>query len=134
MTAVNTRYVEGAGYEFKVTPIPEPIVISDYVLTKDGTKVTSISQGTHTASVSIKNNSGGTNQTAQLIAAVYDGKKLYAVKASDKTTIPMDGAEYALTAEGIEIPDTDGDYSLKLMLWNGLDEMIPLKPFAPYTK
>ena len=134
MTAVNTRYVEGAGYEFKVTPIPEPIVISDYVLTKDGTKVTSISQGTHTASVSIKNNSGGTNQTAQLIAAVYDGKKLYAVKASDKTTIPMDGAEYTLTAEGIEIPDTDGDYSLKLMLWNGLDEMIPLKPFAPYTK
>ena len=119
MTAVNAKDVEGAGYEFTVTPVPDPI-------------------GTHTASISIKNNNGGSNYTAQLIAAIYDGKKLYDVKASAKTVIPVtdeNGTATVLTAENIVIPALDGgDYTLKLMLWSGLDEMVPLKPFAPYSK
>lgn len=138
MTAVNAKDVEGAGYEFTVTPVPDPIVISDYILTKNGSAVENISEGTHTASISIKNNNGGSNYTAQLIAAIYDGKKLYDVKASAKTVIPVtdeNGTATVLTAENIVIPALDGgDYTLKLMLWSGLDEMVPLKPFAPYSK
>ena len=138
MTAVNAKDVEGAGTEFTVTPIPKPIVISDFVLKKGEDAATLLTEGIHTASVSIKNNNSGANYSAQLIAAIYDGKKLYSVKACEKTIIPItdaDGAATVLTVENIAIPAlSDGEYTLKLMLWNGLEEMTPLRTFALYTE
>ena len=138
VTTSNWKDIESAGYEFSVTPVPLPVDISEFVLTKDGSAVQSLTAGTHSAKVSIKNNRMGDGYTAQLIAAVYDGNKLISAKASNVITIPQTAsveADTVLTVDDIVIPSLDsGAYTVKLMLWDSLDDMNPLEQFRKYTE
>ena len=138
ITASNWKDVESGAKEFSVTPISAPVEISEFRLIKGGSNAETLTAGTHSAQISVKNNKMGDGYTAQLIAAVYDNNKLISASASSVTPIPqtaLSDAPIVLEAGNVEIPPIEnGNYRVKLMLWDSLEGMDSLKRFEVYTE
>lgn len=107
-----------AGVTATVTPEAEALVINDYVTSKSGDNVT--------VSVDIKNNSAGSDVTAQLLLAVYEGDVLQSLETTAATAVPQTAIGAAATALSQTVAVPDGQ-TLIIYLWNSLDGMAPLK-------
>jgi len=121
---VNAEGRESAtGFDVTVTPNATPTVIGDFKTTKTGNDVT--------VSIDIKNNSAGSNVTAQLIMATYYDDTLQTFKATDVTTIP----ETAISAAPVTLSETitvPSGYTMVMYLWDSLSGMRPLIPSKTY--
>jgi len=100
-----------------------------------GKEVESIAKGGYRASVSVTNNNCGDDLTAVLIAAVYKDGMLDSLYTSDSKTVSRGTSESLSLNKSISIPDTsDGEYLLKLMLWEGLNTFKPLVDAKSFTE
>ncbi len=137
LKTLSTRFAESlSGIEALVTPQPEPLIISDFTLLKDGVAVDSLSSGNYSVKVEIKNNRMGNSFKAQLLTVIYKNNGMYKAYAGTATLIPQTGSyekAVPLTIDGINLPDlSDGKYSMKIMLWSDIEDMDSLKMFKEY--
>ncbi len=139
LKAVSNGFTESeTGVEATVTPKAEPVIVSDYTLQKGGLDADKITQGSYSASITIKNNEMGDDFNGELFAVLYKGNAMYKAYTSTKINIPQTASDLTpttLSISNIEIPDVSDDtYTLKLMLWTGLREMESIKRFIQFTE
>lgn len=112
--------VPSEGVSVTAHPVPDPVVFGEYNMTTNGTE--------RTVTITVKNNAAGSEYTAQLILAVYDGNMLLNMaKTSEPTVIPQtdpNAAPVTLT----ETVTLEEGKTLKAFLWNSISGMTPLKP------
>ncbi len=79
---------------------------------------------TLTANVSVINQTGSDGEYV-LILAAYDGDKLIGLKYDPKVFTASDTSfESTLT---YVVPNTEDEFNVQVMLWNGFDNMLPIK-------
>ena len=79
------------------------------------------------ASITLRNNGANINN-AQIVFALYDGNKLIGTSASDKLSDISTSSERTIdTGRYIALPDNLSDVKIKVMFWNGINELIPLR-------
>lgn len=91
-----------------------------------GVEASGIKEGAYTARATVKNNSSeGIN--AVLFAGLYKDGALYSALKSDPKPVEAGKTEAVSLKENINVPDvSDGEYTLRLMLWDGLDSLKPI--------
>jgi hypothetical protein len=79
------------------------------------------------ANITLRNNGANINN-AQTILALYDGNKLIGTSVSDKYSDINTSSELTIdTGRYISLPDNLSDVKIKIMFWNGINILIPLR-------
>lgn len=108
----------------------------DSALANEITALTdSHSAATLKAMASVTNFSDSTLSNAQLITAVYEGKRLSNVYVSDVVSVGVNDSGKMLECK-ITMPtfEADADYTVKMFIWNSLEGMVPLKSVTDITE
>lgn len=122
----NLQVIEDSGFEFADLAISEA---SYNLVAEDGTKtpITALQAGNVEVTSKIKNNAKGDSFKAALIVALYNGKALVDVSVCEKA-VAQKAVGYPADefSANVTVPAGEG-YSLKVMWWNGLDSLTPLR-------
>lgn len=124
--------LKNGGFEFKNYEISEPT----YSLIVDDEKfdIDFLESGLIEVTTKIKNYSMGNNFNAMVAVALYNGNSLYSVTMMEKK---ISQQPYQIPAEeftaSVNVPDlSTGDFYLKVLYWDGVNEMKSIKDYSDF--
>lgn len=133
VVVISDNLLANGGFESEDYIIENP----SYVLNVDGERFDTnvLEAGNMEFTVRIKNISAGDNFNIVVAAALYNGSKLVSVTTMERKIAEL---PYYIPADeftaNVNVPSLDGgDYKLKIMYWNGIDSITPIKDYDILT-
>ena len=130
--SVNKRGQESTGVEVTATPTIIPVKLGEFNLYKDGGKVTNITTGEHSVSISV-NNQAEQEYSVQLIVAAYDENDvLLDVEIPSSAAVTLGMNDKKTLSVMMNIPENAA--KIKAFLWKDIDSMVVRKRAKTFTK
>ena len=131
LKAVNSVGIESAGVEVTATPKEDLLKISDFKYYVNNEEIDVLTSGSITAKITVKNNDTKGLSTV-LILALYDDKLM---TVADVVPVIVEANDIHELSATVTVPELlGGDYTLKVFLWDSLENMVTHVPTRILTE